>query len=250
MARQWLKALQRKFGISAPHVAVRTHMPWYWRWLGIIIIGALVSGIGWATYDFGMEFAGFRQSEADRALKKLSETVSVREHELSELRTRVAQTEQQLRIERATYGDLAKQVKALAEENATLKEDLAFFQSLMPAGGKRDTVTVNRFQLQPEALPGEYRYRLLLVQTGQRGQEFKGRLQFVLNLQQGDRKIVLMLPPEGRQDAGEYQLSFKFFQRIEGTFRIAPDAVVQGMQVRVFENGSNTPKLTQNVSLS
>jgi hypothetical protein len=25
---------------------------------------------------------------------------------------------------------------------------------------------------------------------------------------------------------------------------------VQGMQVRVFENGSNTPKLTQNVSLS
>ncbi len=250
MAKQWLKALQRKFGISGPHVAVRTHMPWYLRWLGIVVIGALVSGIGWATYDFGMEFAGFRQGEADRALKKLNEAISKQDQELSELRSKAAQAEQQLQIERATYGDLAKQVKALAVENAALKEDLAFFQSLMPAGGKQNTISVNRFQLQPEALPGEYRYRLLLVQTGQRGQEFKGKLQFVLNLQQDGRKVVLMLPPEGQRDAREYLLDFKFFQRIEGTFRIAPDAVVQGMQVRVFESGSNTPKLTQNVNLS
>ncbi|MEK6594556.1 MAG: DUF6776 family protein [Pseudomonadota bacterium] len=214
------------------------------------MIGALVSGIGWATYDFGMEFAGFRQGEADRALKKLNEAISKQDQELSELRSKAAQAEQQLQIERATYGDLAKQVKALAVENAALKEDLAFFQSLMPAGGKQNTISVNRFQLQPEALPGEYRYRLLLVQTGQRGQEFKGKLQFVLNLQQDGRKVVLMLPPEGQRDAREYLLDFKFFQRIEGTFRIAPDAVVQGMQVRVFESGSNTPKLTQNVNLS
>jgi hypothetical protein len=250
MANQWLKALQRTFGISAPHVAVHTHMPWYLRWLGIVVIGVLVSGIGWATYDFGMEFAGYRQGESDRALKNLNESISKRDLELAELRSKAAQAEQQLNIERATYEDLAKQVKVLSLENAKLKEDLAFFQSLMPAGGKNDSITVNRFQLQKEALPGEYRYRLLLVQAGQRGHEFKGRLQFVLNLQQDGRKEVLMLPPEGQQDTKEYQLSFKFFQRIEGTFRITPDAVVQGMQVRVFENGSNAPKLTQNVNIS
>jgi hypothetical protein len=250
MANQWLKALQRTFGISAPHVAVHTHMPWYLRWLGIVVIGALVSGIGWATYDFGMKFAGYRQNEADHALKTLNETVSKQNQELSELRSKAAQAEQQLQIERATYGDLAKQVKALAVENATLKEDLAFFHSLMPAGGKNDTVTINRFQLLQEVLPGEYRYRLLLVKARQRGQEFKGKLQFVLNLQQDGRKVVLVLPPEGQHDAKEYQLNFKFFQRIEGTFRITPDAVVQGMQVRVFENGSNAPKLTQDVNLS
>jgi hypothetical protein len=220
------------------------------RWLGIIVIGALLAGIGWATYDFGMEFAGYRPGEADRALKNLNESISKRDLELSELRSKTAQADQQVQIERATYEDLAKQIKALTLENAALKEDLAFFQSLMPAGGKNDTVTINRFQVQKEALPGEYRYRLLLVQAGQRGQEFKGKLQFVINLQQDGRKVVLVLPPEGQQDAKEYLLNFKFFQRIEGTFRITPDAVVQGMQVRVFENGSNTPKLTKNVNSS
>lgn len=245
-----LRTLKHRFGISAPRVAVRTHIPWYWRWLGIVTVGAMVVGVGWMTYDFGMTFAGFRQSEADRVLGKLNETISRQQQEIAELRTQVARAERQLQIDRATYGDLEKQVKSLAEENATLKEDLAFFQSLMPAGGKEEAVTINRFKLQPEALPGEYRYRLLLVRTGSRAKDFQGSLQFVLNLLQDDRKVVLTLPPENEKNAREYQLNFRFFQRIEGTFKVAPDAIVKGLQVRVFENGSNAPKLTQTVNVS
>ena len=141
-------------------------------------------------------------------------------------------------------------MKSLTEDNATLKEDLAFFQSLMPAAGKDGALTINRFKLQPEALPGEYRYQLLLVNAGQRTKDFQGRLQFVLNLQQGDRKVVLTLPPDNDENAVQYRLNFKLFQRIEGTFKIAPDAEVKGLQVRVFENGSNAPKLTQTVKTS
>ena len=247
---QYLRALQRKFGISAPKVAVRAHVPWYWRWLGYVTLGALVVGVGWATYDFGMEFAGFRQSEATRAQAKLKEEIKQREIENAELRSQVTAAERQMQIERATYGDLAKQVKSLSDENAALREDLAFFQSLMTVGGKEGALSVNRFRVQPEALPGEYRYRLLLVQTGQRVKEFQGKLQFVLNLQQGDRKFVLTLPAEGEKDAQEYQLSFKFFQRVEGTFKVAPEAVVKSLQVRVFENGSVAPKLSQTVNIS
>jgi hypothetical protein len=247
---QLLKAFKRKFGISASRVAVRAHLPWYVRWLGIVVVGALVVGAGWATYDFGMEFAGFRQGEADRALAKLNEAIKRQHDELAELRAKVASAEGQMLIERATYGDLAKQVKSLTEENATLKEDLAFFQSLMPTAGKDGAITINRFKLQPEALPGEFRYQLLLVNAGQRDKEFLCRLQFVLNLQQHDRKVVLTLPPDNDKNASEYRLNFKFFQRIEGTFKIAPDAEVKGLQVRVFENGSNAPKLTQTVKTS
>lgn len=247
---QLLRSLKRRFGISASRVAVHAHVPWYWRWLGIIAVGALVVGVGWATYDFGMEFAGFRQGEVDRTLAKLNEAIKRQQDELAELRTKVAAAERQLQIERATYGDLGKQVKSLTDENATLKEDLAFFQSLMPAGGKDGAITINRFKLQPEALPGEYRYQLLLVHAGQRAKEFQGRVQLVLNLQQHDRKVVLTIPPENDKDALEYRLNFKFFQRIEGTFKIPPDAEVKSLQVRVFENGSNAPKLTQTVNTS
>jgi hypothetical protein len=246
----WLRTLKRKFGISAPRVAVYTHVAWYWRWLGIVTISAFFVAVGWQVYDMNAQFTPFRRTEADRALVQAAETAQHQHEELASLRSKLAQAERQLQIERATYGDLARQVKTLSEENAGIKEDLAFFQSLMPAGGREVAITINRFKLQPEATPGEYRYRLLLVQTGQRAKEFRGSLQFVLNLQQQDRAFVLTLPPEASSNARDYELNFRFFQRVEGTFKIAPGAAVKGLQVRVFENGTNAPKLTQTVSVS
>jgi hypothetical protein len=247
---QLFRALRRKFGIAAPRVSVQTHVAWYWRWLGIIALGAFVVVVGWTTYDYGMELAGFRQSEAASALAKLKEEIQKREAAIVEMRSQVASTERKLQIDRATYGDLAKQVKTLSEENAALKEDLAFFQSLMASGGKELGLSINRFRVQPDALPGEYRYRLLLVQSGQRVKEFQGTLQFLVYLEQSDRKFVLTLPPEDQKSDREYQVNFKFFQRVDGTFKVAPGTTVKSLQVRVFENGVNAPKLSQTASVS
>jgi multidrug efflux pump subunit AcrA (membrane-fusion protein) len=247
---QVLRTLKRRFGIFAPRVAVRAHLPWYWRWLGYIALGGLVVGVGLTTYDYGMELAGFRQSEAQRVIARMSEEIQSRETRISELRTQVAATERQLQIDRATYGDLGRQVKLLSEENAALKEDLALFQSLMTSEEKELGLSINRFRVQPDSLPGEYRYRFLLVQSGQRVREFQGTLQFVVNLEQGDRRFVVTLPLEEQKSAKEYQVSFKFFQRVEGTFKVAPGTVVKSLQVRVFEIGSITPKLSQSVSVS
>jgi len=247
---QLFRSLRRKFGIAAPRVSVQTHVAWYWRWLGIIALGAFVVGVGWTTYDYGMELAGFRQSEAASALARLKEEIQKRETAIVEMRSQVASSQRQLQIDRATYGDLAKQVKTLSEENAALKEDLAFFQSLMASGGKELGLSINRFRVQPDALPGEYRYRLLLVQSGQRIKEFQGTLQFLVYLEQSDRKFVLTLPPEDQKSAREYQVNFKFFQRVDGTFKVAPGTTVKSLQVRVFENGVNAPKLSQTASVS
>lgn len=245
-----LTNLRRKFGMTTRRVAVRAHVPWYWRVLTFAAFGALVAGIAWATYEYGMELAGFRQSEMARELAQLRGGIRQRDAEISEMKTRVAASERRLQIERATFGDLERQVKALSAENAALREDLAFFQSLMRAESKAAALTVNRFRVRRDTVPGEYRYRLLLVQTGQRVGEFKGKLQFILNLEQGDRDYVLTLPPENEEKVKDYELRFKFFQRVEGTFRIAPDAVLKSMQVRVFENGSTQPKLTQTATVS
>ncbi len=238
------------FGISAPRMAVRAAIPWYWRWLGVIALALVILMLSNVAYDFGKKFAGFDQSEADREAQRLGESNARLQQELAQARGQRAQGERQLQMERATYADLVKQMKALAEENATLKEDLAFFQTLMPSGGKEGGVAINRFLVQNDALPGEYRYRLLLTQTGQRSKDFQGNLQFVVNLQQDNKKVVMTLPAEDDKDSRGFKLDFRFYQRIEGTFRVAPNAVVKSMQVRVFESGSREPKLTQTANAS
>ena len=141
-------------------------------------------------------------------------------------------------------------MKLLTDENAALKDDLAFFQSLMPVAAVDGAVSVNRFRVEPGGMPGEYRYRLLLVQAGQRAKDFRGSLQFVLYVTQDGNEVVLTLPRAEDQSAKEFQLNFKLFQRVEGTFKVSPQAVVKSMQVRIFESGSNAPKLTQTVKIS
>lgn len=238
------------FGIAAPRVAVRTAVAWYWRWLGLIALAVVIMMFSRTAYDFGRKFAGFDQSEADQELQRLTESKAKLEQEVAQISGNLAQIERQMQIERATYADLVKQVKALTEENASLKEDLAFFQTLMPSGGKEGGVAVNRFMVQNDALPGEFRYRLLLTQTGQRSKDFQGRLQFVVNLQQDGKKTVMTLPAEDDKEARGFKLNFRFYQRVEGTFRVTPGTVVKGMQVRVLEGDGKEPRLTQQANLS
>src|SRR4029434_8983923 len=93
---QFLRTLQRKFGISAPRMSVRAHVPWYWRWFAILMIAGGVAALGWGTYRFGMEFGGFRQSESERVLSRFEEEVKQRDAELAELRSKAAAAERQL----------------------------------------------------------------------------------------------------------------------------------------------------------
>lgn len=219
-------------------------MPWYWRVAAVIFF---VCAIVWAALGmFGRD-----ASTAERELAQVQEQVQRQESELLELRAKAAAADRQVQMDRAAAEDLAKQVKSLTFDNAKLKEDLAFFQSLMSSSGDREGgLSVSRFKLRPEGLAGEYRYQLLLVQTGRRVREFQGTVQFVLDVLYEGRKLTLVLPQQGESEARDHRLSFKYFQRVEGSFKLTPGSVLKGMQVRVFENGAKTPRLTQPLNVS
>jgi len=238
------------FGITAPRVAIRPAMPWYLRWSGMIVLAVVVVFVARAAYDFGLRFAGFEHSEASSEQERLAEENNRLQQENTELRAGLAQSERQRQIDHIAYDDLGKQVKALSNENAGFKEDLAFFETLMPAGGKEGGISINRFRVEPGALPGEYHYRLLVMQTGRRTDNFQGNLQLVVNLQQDNEKQVMTLPPQGAEDQSPYKLNFRFYQRVDGIFHVAPGTEVKGVQVRVFETGSKEPKLIQAAAMS
>ena len=244
-----IRAIKRRFGIAAPRVAIHTHVPWYWRWLSLAVFAGAVVGVGWLTYDLGRQYAGFDNSEAQREKDRLEDLNSKFQDENAALRREIAAAERQLQIELATHGNLSGQIRNLSEENALLKEDLAFFQTLMASGAEAGGINVNRFRVQPDALSGEYRYRLLIAQSKQRVKDFRGRLQFIIDFEQGGKSEVISIPKGG--DGGQaYNLAFKFYQRVEGTFLVPPGAVIKKVQVRVLETGNPTPVSTQTVTLS
>ena len=151
-----------------------------------------------------------------------------------------------LQIERATYADLAKQVKALSHENARLKEDVALLQTISARGSKVEGVRVSSVRVEPNPVPGEYPYRIVLVQTGARAKQFQGTYQLVVNLVQRRQASRSDCAGRPKRLPSAYQLDFRVHQRIDGTFKVAPGAVVRSVQVRVFEGGQSQPKAHAN----
>jgi len=105
--------------------------------------------------------------------------------------------------------------------------------------------------VQPDLLPGEYRYRLLVLMAGGRKERnFQGSLQLVVNVQVQGRNGMIMLPDPSQPENAAFRLNFKYFQRVEGTFRVPEQTRVQSVQVRVLENGTSQARATQSVDLS
>ena len=244
------RKLRRRFSIASSPLSVRRHLLWYWRvpLVLVMLVGGL--SLGWWTYNEGMRFAGFERGVTADQLRDLRDRVAALESENSGLRSVVAQSDRKLQIEQATQGDLAKSTRTLQDENAHLKEDIAFFRKLMSADKSDSALSIYRLKVENSVLPGEYRYRLLLLQGGQREKEFQGKVQLLVNLQQDGKKLVMTLPVADGKDDQTFNLNFKFYQRVEGTFQVAPKAQVKNIQVRVFENNSPQPKLMQTVNIS
>lgn len=249
--RNTIRQLRRKFGISAPRLAVRPHVPWYVRWAVVLPFVLAAGGLVWWAYDSGLEFAGFRRGQAEHELTQLREQVSALKAENARLSSQAASFERQAQVEHAANQETGKQLKGLNEENARLQEDLAFFQSLTLSGKREAELSIHRLKVEHDTLPGEYRYRLLLVQNGpQRAKEFQGSLQLLVNTQHNGKKSVMVFPQENAPEDAAYRLNFKYYQRVERSFQLPPDMSVESIQVRIFERGSNEPKIKQNVSLS
>jgi hypothetical protein len=243
--------LRQRFGIAAPRVAIRSQIPWYWRWIGFaVLLGVAAASAAW-IYDAGRRFAGFDRSEVTDELSVVRRSLEETQGELERLRAVANAADSRVSIERTAQQNLAQQIRVLEHDNARLKEELATFESMLSSEARNaQALTVHRFKVEPDLLPGEYRYRLLLLTPStRRERDFHGRLELVVNLTEGGRSAIMSFPEQADAEAAAFKLGFRYFKRVEGTFRVSPKAKVESVQVRIYEGGSMQPRTTHLVTL-
>jgi len=206
-------------------------------------------GLAWWAYSSGLELAGFHRGEAQKELTSLREQVARLEIANTQLNSQVAQYERQIQIEQASNQEISRQLKNLSDENAGLQEDLAFFQNLTATRGKEGELAVHRLKVERDKMPGEYHLRMLLVQSGQRAKEFNGGYQLVATVLKDGQRTTHLFPQDASENA-QFQLSFKYYRRIEQSIQLPQDTRLEGIQVRIFEQGASEPRVRQSVDLS
>ena len=246
-----LKKLRQRFGISAPRVAVRTHVPWYLRWLLLAVLLSFSVALAAWMYDAGRRFAGFDRGEVQDELAGMRRELESTRGELAKLRAMANAADSKMSIERSAQVQLARQIRSLEQDNARLREDLAIFENMLSVDTRSvQALNIQRFKVEPDGLPGEYRYRMLLLTGNRRDRgDFQGRLELLVGVQQEGRNAIILIPDRAAADGPPFKLAFRNFFRVEGTFRVDPKAKVGTVQVRIFEIGTAQAKATQSVTL-
>lgn len=219
--------------------------PWYINLAVVILVLGLGGGLAAWTYDQGRSFALNLRFDPKK-LEQLQEQVKQLTAERDQLQIAANTNESQQNIEKSVQKQLTEQVKSLTAENQKLKDDLAFFETIVPAGKTVEGVAVQGMKAELVA-PNQLHYRVLVMQGGKNNNDFNGELQMTLTLVQTGKPVMMQFPDPKQGEVAKLKLSFKHYQRLEGVIAIPDGATVKAMQAKVLERGLQ--RAQQSISL-
>ena len=229
----WRK-IRAKIGIRSEKVAIKSHVPWYVKFGGYGVMMGVAGAVAWYLVDNSYKITGFNREEATAQIARLSGDNERLKREFELTRALLNEREGQLKIEKSSQTELTKNLGQIQDENAGLKEDLAFLRNIMSSGNVPEGLSISNLKIEADALPNEFRYRMLLTQGGQRKQDFKGKVQVVARIQTGAQVTTTSFPADAvvRGQGGE--IEFRYYQKVDGRFRIPEGAQLKSIQVRVL----------------
>jgi len=243
------KLFRRNMSVSAPRVTVRSTMPLWLKAVFTFVTMAAAAAAGMGIYEYGRNYAGPDRRELRAEVDRLQTELRAVTADRDRLSAVTAAGEAQLKVEHAAQEQLVDQVRTLERESTKLKEDLSFFDSLLPAGTGNKGVVIRSFRIQPDEEPNQMRYRLLVQQSGKPEHDFIGSVELIVNFNQAGRGYVLQMPepnapPERVQ---QFALSFRYYQRVEGTFALPAGATAKSVKVVILAGGET--RLQQSFNL-
>lgn len=239
------RLLRRRLTISAPRMSVRSATPWPLRWALVAIVLGFCAAIGLWAFEFGKDIAGIDGGRTEEVAQLRVELGVVRQ-QLSAMKDErdkamsVANTSSTLlTAEKAAQERLSAQNKQLESENRSLRDDLGFFEKLIPTGGAESLAIRG---LQADLKDGrQLKWQVLVIQPVKNAPEFNGRLELSFTGLQGGKPWSAPLP------GGPQSLKFRQYGRLEGVFELPPQTVVKGISAKVMEG--TVTKAIQSIKL-
>src|SRR4030095_13633121 len=221
------KLLRRRLTISAPRMAVRSAMPWPLRWAAVAIMLGLCAAITLWSFEFGKSIAGLDSGAKEELLRLRADVEKLRE-ERDKAQSVFNSSPSLLTAEKAAQERMVAQLKSLEAENRGLRDDLGFFEKLIPTSGA-EGVAIRA--LQAEVLGGtQLKWHVLVIQPAKNAREFHGKLEMSIGGSLDGKPWMMDLPGGGAQP-----LQFKQYRRVEGMVDLAPQAVVKNVSAKVVE---------------
>ena len=227
-----LRRLRRRFVLTGPRLAVRRAVPWPLRWLAAALVLGLSAAVALWAFEFGKSLAGL-DAGARQELKYLRTESRDLHAQVNRMKESATAAESLRATERAAMDALAERLRQLEADNRSLRDDLAFFEKLIPASSsKGGAMDIRGLQAELMGDGVQLRWQVLVIQPMRSAPEFKGQLELLLaGLRDG--KPWTSDPP-----AVARPLQLQQYRRVGGVVQLPERAVVKTVTVRLLQDGS------------
>ncbi|GAB3501100.1 hypothetical protein GCM10027399_27930 [Curvibacter fontanus] len=228
-----LRLFLRRLTVSAPRMSVRSALPWPFRWIVAAVVLGFCAAVGLWAFEFGKEIAGIDDGRVEY-LARLERDVADLQRELAAMKEErdkalaLANTSTtMMTAEKAAQERLSTLNKQLEVDNQRLRDDLGFFEKLIPTVG---TEALAIRGLQAEVQDGrQVKWQVLVIQPLKNAPEFSGRLEISFSGLQAGRPWAATLP------GGPQAIKLRQYARAEGVFDLPPQTLLKGVSVKVMD---------------
>lgn len=219
----------------APQLIVREHVPW--KWPAIIAGSVLLIVIGgYGLYSYGHSRADLDFASVQQERDELQQLLAERESQVEELGDRVVLLERASEIDKQAYKEVDDSLRGLQSEILELKEEVAFYRSIVAPRESSRGLRIQRFNIEPGKQPHLFRYKLVLTQVIKNSGMSQGEVQVEFEGLRSGEHVVLALKDVAAEKLEQLSFRFKYFQNFEGDLLIPEGFVPRRVLIKVISN--------------
>lgn len=227
---------------NSPQLVVREHAPWkqYVLFASLMIVAVLG---GYFLYQYGLSRAGHDFSTLIEERDSLRKVIKERNDELASQRDQTVALVRSSEIDKQSYKEVEESLRTLQSEILELKEEVAFYRSIVAPRESAKGLRIQRFKIEPNTKQKSFRYKLVLTQVMNQTNMTRGDIEFSIEgLQEGKPRLLALQEVEaGKQDKIAFR--FKYFQNFEGDIVLPKGFVPSRVLLKVLSNRVTIEKI-------
>jgi len=214
----------------SPQLVVHERDP-FKRGILIALVVLVLIGLGVLIYDYG-------HSRADYDYDSVQEQNTVLQEKISELASEVEKTRDDLvssksanKVAKLAYKEIDSSLLGLQAEIFELKEEVAFYRSIVAPRESARGLRIQRFTVTPSGKG--FRYKLVLTQVIKSGRITRGKVVMEVEGIRKGKSVKINLISLSAKGQKQLDFRFKYFQSFEGDLIMPEDFTPSRVHIKV-----------------
>ena len=197
----------------------------------IALIFFVLVGLGYLVYDYGHSRADYDYDSLQDQNVLLQERMTTLSAEVEKTRDNLVDSQSSSAVEKLAYNEVEVTLRNLQSEILELKEEVAFYRSIVSPRESALGLRIQRFDVKPAGK--DFRYKLVLTQVIKKSRITRGDIVMHIEGVRAGKSEKINLTSLSKKGQDKLDFRFKYFQSFEGDLIIPKDFVPSRVHVKV-----------------